>query len=99
MALAFTSTPQFRRVEPVDAAGPARGFVHQVLRPTGTIAALAIPQANENELLRAEADRGLQHPHVVALVSIVTIGKRSELIGRDMQCCSRFRGKETGMPV
>ena len=57
--------------EPVHARGIPAGRVHQMLRAARTVAALAVPQADENHLRSAERAARFQHPEVIALVGIV----------------------------
>ena len=65
----------------------------------GSVAALAVPEADEIDPVRAEPQRGVQHPAVVALVWIFALLRRTKLERRDMEDAARLGGEETRAPV
>src|SRR5208337_880049 len=73
------SAPEFFRVQPDRAPAPVADLLHHMARAAGPVAALAIPQADEVEPVRAEAGGGVKHPAIVAFVRVLARGDRSEL--------------------
>ena len=72
---------------------------HHVLRAARPVAALAVPETDEVDLVRAEAHGRVQHPAIVALVSVLSLSRRAKLERRHMQRRSRFGGEEPRAPV
>src|ERR1017187_7454157 len=93
------SLPESGGVYPMSAAMATAYLLNEVLRATRPVAALAVPEANEVDLPRAEAARRFEHPEVVLLVRIVARHQRPALIGHDMQAARGTRRLEARMPV
>lgn len=68
-------------------------------RPARAIAALAVPEADELDLVGSEAESCVQHPAIVAFVRILAVGRGPELARRNMQDAARLGGKEPSAPV
>src|SRR5215467_12577664 len=93
------SAPQPPRIEPDRAAPPVANFLHHVARAAWPVAPLAIPEADEIDLVGTETQGGTQHPAVVALVRILTLWRRTKLTRRDVENAARLGGKESRAPV
>src|SRR6516164_8020078 len=93
------SAPQPPRIEPDRAAPLVANFLHHVARAALPVAPLAIPEADEIDLVGTEAQGGTQHPAVVALVRILTLWRRTKLTRRDVENAARLGGKESRAPV
>jgi hypothetical protein len=93
------SRPKFLGVEPDRAAPLIADPLHHVLRATRSVAALAVPEADEIKFVGAEARALIEHPAVVALIGILAFRQRAKLAWRDMQCAARFGGEKSRPPV
>jgi hypothetical protein len=81
---------------------PAAGFLdffHHVLDAARPVAALAIPEADEVDLVRTEARSGFQHPQIVAFIGAPIRRRRSAFGRRHVQHGARFRVEKAGAPV
>ena len=64
-----------------------------------SVAALAVPQADKVDFVRAEAQRRVQHPAIVALVWILALWRRAKLARSDMQCAPRLGAGKARAPI
>src|SRR5271165_7587919 len=76
---ASTSAPKFRGVEPKRSAARFSDFLHHMLRAARPVAAFAVPEANEFDLVRAEARGRLEHPEIVTVVRLCARRRRPPL--------------------
>src|SRR5512139_3700440 len=72
------SAPQPPRIEPDRAAPLVANFLHHVARAAWPVAPLAIPEADEIDLVGTEPQGGTQHPAVIELVRILALLRRTK---------------------
>jgi hypothetical protein len=70
-----------------------------VPRAARPVAALTVPQADEIDLVGSEAERRIEHPAVVALVSVLPRPDCAEIAWGDMKDGGRLDGKISGAPI
>ena len=68
-------------------------------RATRPVASLAIPQADEFDLFSSKPKRRLEHPAVVALVSVFSVSEWAEIAWGDMKGGGRLGGEVSGAPI
>src|SRR5689334_676854 len=67
---AVASAPEFRGVQPDHSSRPALDFLHQMPRSARPVAALAVPETDEDDSMLVKSTGGPQHPQIVALIGI-----------------------------
>src|SRR5580693_8687299 len=97
--LGARSFPQLLCVEPDRATPLIANLFHHVLRAARSVAALAVPQADKVDFVRAEAQCCVQHPAIVALVGVLALLCRAKLTRRDMQCAPRLGAEKSRPPI
>src|ERR1700734_4038535 len=97
--LQVASTPKLCCVKPLRASAALAHLFHHVFGASRPIAALAVPQADEIDLVGAEPQGGVHHPAVVALVRIFALLRRTKLARRHKEDAARLGGEETRAPI